>query len=294
METERKADRVVLRAPAKVNLFLEVLAKRPDGFHQIESLLVAVELFDTLEFREVRSDAVHLVCDIQGLSIGPENLIRVAAARVRKRTGTARGVEIRLQKEIPIAAGLAGGSTDAAATICGLNELWQLNLSRQELASIGAEIGSDVPFFLNGPVAWCTGRGEQTSPCPLGRTLWFVIVCPRRGLSTAEVYRHTSVPIQPKSCASLLEAVRTGRIDEIGRNLHNRLQPAAEALLPEIAQWRKRLAAVAPPGYLMSGSGSSLFALCHDENEAKRIAQQVSHGREEGVRPSVFLVRSCP
>src|SRR5262245_37915390 len=169
MFSERRADALLVWAPAKVNLFLEVLGKRADGYHELATLMVAVSLHDTLEFKEESSPQVQLHCDHPDLSTGSENLICRAAELLRRRAGCECGARIRLWKRIPMAAGLAGGSTDAAATLHGLNALWRLGLSGTELAALGAELGSDVPFFFATPAAWCTGRGEQVTPLKLGR-----------------------------------------------------------------------------------------------------------------------------
>src|SRR5712691_10682634 len=184
----RHNDAVMVWAPAKVNLYLEVLAKRSDGYHLIETLMVAVSLYDTLEFKEDASGEIQLQCDQPDLATGPENLIVRAAQLLRERTGCKRGVQIRLAKRIPLAAGLAGGSTDAAATLAGLNQLWQLDLKIMELSALAADIGSDAAFFFATPAAWCTGRGEQVAPIALTGPLWFVLLCPPFGISTADVY----------------------------------------------------------------------------------------------------------
>src|SRR5947207_4295880 len=134
MFAERRNGAVVVRAPAKVNLFLEVLAKRPDGYHEIATLMVAVSLYDTLEFKEDPTGHVRLQCDLPNLSTGPDNLVCRAAEALRRHAGITRGAAIRLTKRIPLAAGLAGGSTDAAATLAGLNQLWMVGLSVAELA----------------------------------------------------------------------------------------------------------------------------------------------------------------
>ncbi len=197
MLSERRDSAVLLRAPAKVNLFLEVLGKRSDGYHEIATLLVAVSLYDTLELTEEASGAVRLECDAPGLTTGPDNLVLKAAARLRQHTGCQRGATIRLTKRIPLAAGLAGGSTDCAAALAGLNRLWHLGLERDELARLGGELGSDVPFFFHTPAAWCTGRGEVVKPLTLGRPLDFVIAKPAAGLPTADVYRAVTVPERP-------------------------------------------------------------------------------------------------
>src|SRR5689334_10702080 len=168
MISERTPDGLTVRAPAKVNLFLEVLRRRPDGYHDLATLMVAVGLYDTLELRDDPGGSVSLRCDHPQLSTGPDNLVVRAAELVRQTAGVTKGVAIRLWKRIPLAAGLAGGSSDAAATLAGLNRLWQLGWDRARLAELGARLGSDVAFFFSAPAAWCTGRGEVVEPLKLG------------------------------------------------------------------------------------------------------------------------------
>lgn len=281
MLSVRYGDTVVVRAPAKVNLFLEVLGKRSDGYHEIATLMVAVSLYDTLEFKEDGAGAIRLSCDSPDLSTGPDNLVCRAAELLRRHTGCDRGAHIRLRKRIPLAAGLAGGSSDAAATLAGLNRLWRLGQARDELAGLGAELGSDVPFFFATPAAWCTGRGERVEPLVLGRTLHFVLLCPPVGLATAEVYRNVTVAAEPETGAAIRQAAIAGDVEEVGRRLHNRLQPAAERLCPAVAVGVARLAALKPAGQAMSGSGSSLFALGRDSSEARRLARGLRSGLAE-------------
>jgi 4-diphosphocytidyl-2-C-methyl-D-erythritol kinase len=292
MASERQSGAVVVWAPAKVNLYLEVLRQRPDGYHEIATLLVAISLYDTLEFTDDASDQVVFSCDHPTLSVGPDNLVNRAAELLRQRTGCRRGARIRLRKRIPLAAGLAGGSTDAAAALAGLNRLWQLHVGPADLMALGAELGSDVPFFFARSAAWCTGRGEVVEPLALGQPLWFVVACPAVELSTAEVYRQTVVPAAPQAGEAIRQAVQEGRVEAIAAALFNRLEEAAQRLCPAVADLRRRLLELGPARVLMSGSGSSVFALCRDRGEARRIAHELTHGPEEN-RPSVFLVRSC-
>ncbi|MBM4068711.1 MAG: 4-(cytidine 5'-diphospho)-2-C-methyl-D-erythritol kinase [Planctomycetes bacterium] len=297
----RYADDVVAWAPAKVNLHLEVLGKRPDGYHEIATLMVAIRLFDTLVFRDASGGDIRLACTQAGLSLGPDNLIVRAARLLQDHTGCTRGATIRLVKRIPMAAGLAGGSTDAAATLVGLNKLWRLGLGSTDLARLAARLGSDIPFFLGGPAAWCTGRGEIVEPLPLGAVLHLVLLCPRFGCATAEGYRRVVVPEKPQSGEAIRKAVAAGDVAGIAASLHNRLQPAAERLAPRLAEYATRLRRLGPAGVLMSGSGSTLFALCRDRDEAKRIARLLKHGLEREAADDeiadeedarVFLVRS--
>lgn len=302
MRTTRTASGLLVRAPAKVNLFLEVLGKRPDGYHDLATLMVAVSLYDTLEFKEDRSKALSLDLAPQAsvsatedrpiLSAGPDNLIRRAAELLRQHTGHAGGARIRLHKRIPLAAGLAGGSTDAAATLFGLNALWRLGLGGQELAALGAEIGSDVPFFFAAPAAWCSGRGEVVTPLTLGVPLWLVLVCPPVGLSTAAVFKALELPPAPVDGTPLRRAVEQGAVEEVGRRLFNRLQPVAERLCPMVAEAAAALERCGAAGRLMSGSGTTLFALCRSAAEAERVAVELSKfGREQASR--TYVVRSC-
>jgi 4-diphosphocytidyl-2-C-methyl-D-erythritol kinase len=156
-----------------------------------------------------------------------------------------------------------------------LNRLWKLRLGRDELARLAAGLGSDVPFFLRGPAAWCTGRGEVVTPWPVGRRLHLVLVRPPFGLSTADVYRRVEVPKRLATGTALKEAVKAGDADAVGRLLHNGLQAPALALRPELREWLGRLRATKPLGSLVSGSGSTVFALARDAADARRIAAAV-------------------
>ncbi len=294
MLMRRSASAIRVWAPAKVNLFLEVLARRPDGYHELATLMAAVSLYDTLELTEEPSGATALRCDHPSLSTGPDNLICRAVELVRRESGRSGGVTIRLWKRIPIAAGLAGGSSDAAATLAGLNYLWRLGWDRAKLIRLGAELGSDVSFFFAAPAAWCTGRGEQVEPLRLGRALDLVLITPPAGLSTAEVFRGVTVPSTPRSGAAVRQAAAAGDINELGRQLHNRLQPAAEQLCPAVTGLIARLAgSVGPAGQLMTGSGSTVFALCRCAGEALSLARALHLARDELCGARVFVVRSC-
>ena len=271
MYTTTYLDDLIVWAPAKVNLFLETLAKRPDGYHEIATLIVAIRRFDTLVFRPAPND-VSLSCSNRTLSCGPDNLVLKAARLLRERTGCTKGASIRLTKRIPMAAGLAGGSSDAAATLIGLNQLWQLGRSDAELAKLAGEIGSDVPFFFHLPAAWCTGRGEIVEPARLPNPLHFVLLCPSFGLSTADVYKQVVLPEKPASGDAIRAALEQGDVDSIGRLAHNRLQMAAEKIDRRIAEFAALLKDAGSAGSLMSGSGSTLFALCKSAEDAERVA----------------------
>ncbi len=301
MHVHRSNSELVVQAPAKLNLFFEVLAKRNDGYHEIETLMCPVGLYDTLYFAEGPRGQLQLRCQIVRSSSGPTghsaevlpagrgNLVLRAVELLRQQAGVHSGATLRLVKRIPLAAGLGGGSSDAAAALVAANEAWGLGRSPDQLARISAELGSDVPFFLAGGPAVCRGRGERVEPVPTVAALHFVVVYPPEGLSTVAVYGACRPAGQPRMLGPLLEALHRGDITQTGRLLFNRLQPAAEELSPWIARLRRQLARQDCLGHGMSGSGSSYFGLCRHARHARRVARRL---QANGVG-SVFAVRSC-
>jgi 4-diphosphocytidyl-2-C-methyl-D-erythritol kinase len=266
---------VEVLAPAKLNLFLEVLGKRPDGYHEIESMMVAVSLSDSLTFRDDPSGQISLRCSEPTLPVGGENLVVMAAERLKASVGGLRGARIVLEKAIPAESGLAGGSSDAAATLMALDRLWDLRLPRERLRALAGEIGSDVAFFIHGPAAVCRGRGERVEAVPHKESYHFVLVRPPVGVSTADVYRRVVPPEKPRPLGPILAALSDGDLAELGRSLFNRLQSVAEGFLPELARVKDALASLGPllSGYAMSGSGSAYFGLCPDSSSAIRAAE---------------------
>ena len=265
-------------APAKLNLFLEILGKRPDGYHDLESLMVTVDLHDTLTFLDDPSGEISLRCDDPSLPTGPENLVMRAAERLKAISGTDRGVRIDLKKVIPAQAGLAGGSSDAAGTLIGLDRLWGLESGEKTLDDLAGSIGSDVAFFRQGPVAVCRGRGEIVEPWPLLEPIHFVLVCPPVGVPTAAVYRNLVPPDRPRAIDGVLEALELGDLPGLGRGLFNRLQPVAERLEPSLQGVGRALAECGPSliGHLMSGSGSAYFGLARDRDAAEDAARRLA------------------
>jgi len=277
MRVRSIAGGVEVLAPAKLNLYLEVLGRRSDGYHEIESVMVTVDWFDTLTVFGDDSGAIALECDDPRLPLGSDNLVVRAALGLRAEVGCGRGARMVLRKAIPLEAGLAGGSSDAAAALVALDRVWGLRLPPGRLDAVAAQLGSDVPFFLHGPSAICRGRGEQVESISLRKELWLVLVAPFFGLSTAEVYRHLQPPATPGSIQPILGAIDRGDTAELGCRLFNRLQPVAESLRPELVRVRDALANLDPPldGSLMSGSGSAYFGLCRDRPAAIRAAEQL-------------------
>jgi 4-diphosphocytidyl-2-C-methyl-D-erythritol kinase len=285
-------DARVVWTPAKVNLFLEVTGKRADGYHDLESLMLAVDLFDTLEVRDDPSGKLTLLCDIPGVPTGPGNLAYDAADRLRAKFAPGRGATIRLTKRIPHQAGLGGGSSDAAAALLACDAVWRLDRSPAELGELAAGLGSDINFFLNPTAAWCTGRGEVIEPEPVGGGLHLVLVKPPVGLRTADVYRRLTLPSTPVSGDAIRAAVRAGDPEAVARSLFNRLEGPAFALSPEVEAVRRRLAVCRPLGVLMSGSGSTVFAVCRDRADAVRVAGRFRDAAPPGDECAVVVVRS--
>jgi len=300
-----RIDSGVLRiaAPAKVNLFLEVLGRRDDGFHEIETLMVQVGLCDTLSAEETASAQVHLEV-IQGGDSGgfalellgseQNNLVWRAAESLRQHTKCPRGARIVLQKRIPIGAGLGGGSSDAAATLRLLNELWRLALPLSELTAVAAGLGSDVPFFLNGPVAWCRGRGELVEPVSVMFPCWFLLLSPAMLVSTARVYQHVRVPEQPRCGSELVVHWREKNVEALRLALFNRLEEAALEAYPQLRAIRETLDACGLSHAQLSGSGGTFFAVFAVAEEAYQAAADfqrhyASHG---GVPVRTIVVPS--
>ena len=279
-------------APAKINLFLEIPAKRSDGYHEIATLMTAIDLGDELTFAPHDSQ-IELICDNPHLSSGPDNLIHRAARLLRSATGCGRGARITLKKRIPWAAGLGGGSSDAAATLLGLNDLWQLKLSREELAGFAAQLGSDVPFFLLGHAAWCTGRGEIVEPLPTCGELHFLLVKPTGGCATAEVYRRLELPGKPLDGTAVKDALKCGDIQGIASNMSNRLQESAFGINPDVALLFDCLKKTSCLGCLMSGSGSSLFALADGRSHASKLNEELD-GLPTPVGTQRWITKSLP
>lgn len=268
---------VEVLAPAKLNLFLEVLGRRPDGYHEIESLMVRVALHDRLTLADEPSGRIELRCDDPGVPAGRANLVVRAAEALRAEARVDRGARITLEKRIPAQAGLGGGSSDAAATLEALDQLWDLRTPPARLAELAGAIGSDVAFFLGGPAAVCRGRGERVEPIGPSPTYHFVLIKPPVGLRTAEVYGRLTPPERPRPIGPVLEAFGRGDAEALGQELFNRLGPTAEALAPDLARVRSALEGCGPDltGSLISGSGSAHFGLGRDRDAAGRAARNL-------------------
>ncbi len=257
-------DRIELGAPAKINLFLKIPGKRPDGYHFIQSLMQTVDWFDTITIS--KSDepecALMVITDGPPLGAGSDNLVQKSYDALKEKFAELPGVEITLKKSIPMEAGLGGGSSDAAATLFGLNVLFQLGLSDQELAEIGATIGSDIPFFFSTGSALVSGRGEIFESTPLPHDYWVVIAKPTVGLSTAEAFRALGrqLTVSPEM-TTLPDLTNSESLIEWLSLLDNDFEEWALERLPVLESVRKRLRLSGAQLVRLSGSGSAMFGL---------------------------------
>jgi 4-diphosphocytidyl-2-C-methyl-D-erythritol kinase len=289
-----------VRAPAKINFFFEVLARRADGFHEVETLMFPIRLFDTVSLTSRPGGHIDLSCRwAAGLGHrssgstpvpeGDDNLVVQALRLLRGRASVEAGAVVRLVKRIPAAAGLGGGSSDAAAALLLANRAWQLGWTRAQLADLGAELGSDVPFFLADSAAVCRGRGERVRPVKGLGQMHLVVVKPPAGLSTARVFAACQPAATPRRSGPLLTALQRGELARAGRLLYNRLHGAAMRLSPWIERLAGEFTRLDCLGHQMTGSGTAYFGLCRTARHA-RYAAGVLRSRRVG---SVFQVGTC-
>jgi 4-diphosphocytidyl-2-C-methyl-D-erythritol kinase len=276
-----------VQAPAKLNLYLEVLGRRTDGFHELETLMVPVQIFDTLRWSP--STGCTLSIRSQLASEPPlsatDNLVLRAARLLAEWAGVELHGHFELTKRIPLQAGLGGGSSDAAATLWLANSAWDTRLSNTELSEIAAELGSDVPFFLAGDPAICRGRGELIEPTGALPRLNLVVVKPSFGMSTPEVFRELGESADPTTSrqedsagrmAELLAALRSGAIARACGLMTNTLEAVATRLAPEISRIKLALAHAGCWGQFMTGSGSTVVGVARSAIQARRIARTLS------------------
>lgn len=271
---------VEMRANAKINLALDVLGEREDGFHEVDMILQEIDLADTLSIEEGRG-GFALTCDDPSLALDRNNLIFKAWEAMKDRVED-NAVVIELEKRIPIQAGLGGGSSDAAATLKGLNKLWDLDLSDDELEEIGAGLGSDVPFFIRGGTQRGRGRGEILTPLRNWYGHHVLLVNPGEGLSTAYVYgqveNYGKIPLEELAHAIDSNA---GHVSDL---MQNQLETVTLTLQPKLRQIKKELKDLGADMAMVSGSGPTVFGLFEDEGMLKKARRMM-----ESAYPFVYL-----
>lgn len=276
-----------LKSPAKLNLYLRILNKRPDGYHNIVTLFERIDLCDDVVLKE-RKSGIRIACDDPRLPLGPENLAYRAAKALMDYAGLSKGIQIKIKKCIPAGGGLAGGSSNAASVLLGLNRLWKLGLSRKELMAIGAKIGADVNFFLLGEkLAVGTGKGEKLKALAASGPLWHVLVISGKGLSTGEIYgrwdklhhgRQTekiSLTQVMRDVKILHHSIQKKNFTLLGKSLHNDLEESARSRDSNILKIKELLKSSGCGGILMSGSGPTVFCVAPSRKEAMRLRRDL-------------------
>lgn len=283
-----RLSQIKINAPAKINLGLEVVGKRGDGYHIIETLFQAIDLYDELCLSPADS-GVRLISDKADLEVDEGNLVYKAANKLLDYTAYPKGVIIHLKKRIPMGAGLGGGSSDAAATLKGLVQLYQLPVPERDLRQIAISLGADVPFFLNGPTAFGYGIGDILEPSPPLPPFWVVIVKPDFSISTAWAYRKydSRLTKSGNKIKILKYAIESGDPQRIGKALFNDLESVCLVDFPELIGIKDALVGFGACGALMSGSGSAVFGLFPDSDQAKEALDYINNYRESKME--VFL-----
>lgn len=276
------------KAYAKINLGLDVLGRRADGYHEVKMIMQTVGICDDLTFEK---NAVPGVClEIEGadLPTDGDNLVCRAAALMMEAGETTEGVRITLRKRIPVAAGMAGGSADAAATLRGLNRLFGLGYSPRELRELGVKLGADIPFCIEGGCMLCEGIGEKLTPLPSPPACYLVIAKPDFDVSTAFVYgnlKADSLPFHP-DIDGMAEALAEGDLKKITDRMGNVLETVTKKAYPVIAQWKGKMRELGAENALMSGSGPTVFGICKEKGTADRIAAAI---RDMAPASEVFV-----
>jgi 4-diphosphocytidyl-2-C-methyl-D-erythritol kinase len=253
---------ITLPSPAKLNLFLHILDRREDGYHNLQTLFQLLDCGDQLSFTANKSPEINIISHLNEVS--PENnLVYKAAKALQQATGCQWGCDIDLKKILPMGAGLGGGSSNAATTLLGLNYLWQCGLTLDELAHIGCHLGADVPVFVKGTTAFAEGIGEQITPVERQES-WYLIITPKINISTREIFSHSELTRNAP-------AIKIRALPEV--QYRNDCQSVVEKLYPQVTQALDWLKAFGNP--LMTGTGASVFCPFDSEKEANRVLKQV-------------------
>jgi len=288
----QKMKRLILKAPGKINLYLNVLGKRDDGYHQIETVVQSISIYDTLYFEKIK-EGIHLICNHPYLCSEKDNLVYRAARLFFKLTNIKAGVRITVDKSIPVGGGLGGGSADAAATLLGLNSLFNTNIPEDNLEKFSSILGSDVPFFIKKGTALLRGRGDEIHPLPSIKEGWIVLVYPNIPISTSWVYSKISSRLTQEGLNvklnkdNLKRKISSGQLLEVKDLLYNKLEEVVIEEFPLIEEIKNELRKRGARGSLMSGSGSTVFALTEGKKEAEKLARYLqSKGKVYLAQPT--------
>lgn len=276
------------KAPAKINLGLDILGKRPDGLHELEMVMASIDLADRLYLEEIPENKIIIETNKAFLPTDKKNHVYEALELVKERFEIKQGLRVKIHKEIPVAAGLGGGSTDSAAALRAVNRLWNLGLSVKELASLGAEVGSDVPYCVYGQTSLVEGFGEKVTPIAPMPQCWVVVVKPRMSVSTRTIFAkivmedlyHPDIP-------ALVSAIEENDYQKMTQNLGNSMEVVTIKKHPIIQQLKDRMLKYGADAAMMSGSGPTVYALCHKYSRAKHVFNAL-----KGFCDEVYLVRT--
>ncbi len=288
-EKGKKMDCISRKAYAKINLGLDVLRRRPDGYHEVKMVMQTVNIWDLLTFKKTEEPGIFLKSDKEELPAGKDNLIYKAAAAIFEEYGAQSfGVKITLKKQIPIAAGMAGGSTDAAAVFYGLNELFGLGMSLQDMQRIGVRLGADIPYCLMGGTALAEGIGERLTALPPPPDCHLVVAKPDINVSTKFVYEnlHAGTLKKHPDIDGMTQAIRSRSLAGITVRMGNVLETVTVRAYPVIDQIKRKMLESGAENALMSGSGPTVFGLFTDKERAAGAAKEI---RGAGLAGQVFV-----
>ncbi len=270
--------KIKLKAPGKINWTLDVLGKRPDGYHQVEMLMQSIDLWDEVILSDCHDEnhTIHIRGNSDRMPLDESNLAVKAARLIMNNFGITSGLEIEIIKNIPMEAGLAGGSTDAAAVLAGLNALWQLGISTSELAELGTKLGADVPFCITGGTAVARGIGEEIQSLPPLKGIWLVLVKPPFGMSTVAAYQGLDLKSKKTNpdWKLVYELLQSGKLSELNGNLGNALESVTKAHHPEIGRLKDCMIQAGAFASSMTGSGPTVFGVFSKSADAHEAAEK--------------------
>lgn len=276
-----------VKAPAKINLALDVLKKRDDGYHEVKMVMTTIDLADRLDITLLEEDEIHVESTSGIIPDDKRNLAYKAAELLKERFQIKQGCKIEITKNIPVAAGLAGGSSDCAAALKGLNELWKLGLTKEELAELGSELGSDVAFCVYGGTALATGRGEKITPIASPVPAWVILAKPPLGISTANTYQQVNVETcEHPNVDLMVQALEEQNYEKMCEHLGNSLESVILENYPIVKKIKEKMKKLGADGVLMSGSGPTVFGLTRYDTRMKRIVNGL-----RGFCRDVYAVR---
>jgi 4-diphosphocytidyl-2-C-methyl-D-erythritol kinase len=279
---------ITLKAPAKINLTLEVIGKRPDGYHEIRSVFQSIDLFDTLHF--TGAGDISFRCDLPGWS-AVKSLVSKAAKLLLDSTGYKRGAEIKLEKRIPVLSGLGGDSSDAAAVFKGLNELWGLRLSRDKLLTLAAQLGSDVPFFISGGTVLASGRGDIVEPLPSPAGLFLVLVVPDIRVEPGKTGRmYAALKPSHFTDGSMTQKLKETLVKKEKPNssqLFNTFENVAFSYFSGLGVYKEHLLKLGAPRVHLAGSGPALFTMFSNKSRAEDLSRRC---QDQGM--TTYLVKT--